>query len=131
MAKEEVKLTAEQQLAAANKKIKELEAKQEAIRLTNERQKILNTYPEGERKNLIKFILENSKDPEMVHKKLTKDILVKPTSLPKQATVIDRPQSYVDFNVEQPKNVKTEMTDEEYTAARFKYVINNDNNGGW
>ena len=130
MAKEETKLTAEQQLMVANKKIKELEAKQEAIRLTNERQKILNTYPEGERKNLIKFILENSKDPAAVHEKLTKDILSNQLNSPKEATV-ERTQSYVDFNVEQPKNVKTEMTNEEYTAARFKHVINNDNNGGW
>ena len=136
--KKETKLTAEQKLELANKKIQELEAKQAEIKLNNTRQKILANYEEGERKNLVKYIIENSKDPEMVHKHLTKSILAKKAKETVEAIVEPtipkeniKPQSYVDFNVEQPVNVKPEMTDEEWHRERFRIVIEEDGTGGW
>lgn len=130
----EIKLTVEQQLANANKEIAKLKQEAENARLNNVRQKILSNYEPGERKNLIKYIIENSKDPEAVHKMLVKDMLTKKINRKIEEPLPDPlpdPQSYVDFNIEQPKNVKTEMTDEEYNKARFNYIKNLDNNGGW
>lgn len=133
--KKEPKLTAEQKLDLANKKIQELEAKQAEIKLNNTRQKILANYEEGERKNLVKYIIENSKDPEAVHKHLTKSILAKKAKEAMQEPITPKqnvkPQAFVDFNVEQPVNVKTEMTDDEWHRERFRIVIEEDGTGGW
>lgn len=133
--KKETKLTPEQKLDLANKKIQELEAKQAEIKLNNTRQKILANYEEGERKNLVKYIIENSKDPEAVHKHLTKSILAKKAKEAMQEPTIPqkniKPQAFVDFNVEQPVNVKTEMTDDEWHRERFRIVIEEDGTGGW
>lgn len=126
----EIKLTVEQQLANANKKIIKLKQEAENARLNNVRQKILSNYEPGERKNLVKYIIENSKDPEAVHKMLVKEMLTKKISKKIEEPLPD-PQSYVDFNVEQPKNVKTEMTDEQWHEARFKAVIEEEQNGGY
>ena len=126
----EIKLTVEQQLANANKEIAKLKQEAENTRLNNVRQKILSNYEPGERKNLVKYIIENSKNPEAVHKMLVKDLLTKKINKKIEEPLLDS-QSDVDFNVEQPRNVKTEMTDQEYNKARFDYVKHVDNDGGW